>query len=87
MDTSRSAEIQRIYADRAWHGRGVGETLMRACIDQAREWQCDVIWLGVWERNPRAIAFYEKTGFQRVGRQMFVLGRDVQFDLVMSRRL
>jgi ribosomal protein S18 acetylase RimI-like enzyme len=87
VDTSRSAEIQRIYADRAWHGRGVGETLMRACIDQAREWQCDVIWLGVWERNPRAIAFYEKTGFQRVGRQTFVLGRDVQFDLVMSRRL
>jgi ribosomal protein S18 acetylase RimI-like enzyme len=87
VDSSRSAEVQRIYADRVWHGRGVGETLMRACVDQAREWRCDMIWLGVWERNPRAIAFYEKTGFEHVGRQTFVLGRDVQFDLVMSRRL
>jgi diamine N-acetyltransferase len=87
VDVARAAEIQRIYADRAWHGRGVGATLMSACIEQAREWRCEVIWLAVWERNPRAIAFYEKTGFQPVGRQTFVLGRDVQYDLVMARRL
>jgi ribosomal protein S18 acetylase RimI-like enzyme len=87
VDGARTAEIQRIYVDRTWHGRGVGEALMRACLDQSREWRCDVIWLGVWERNPRAIAFYEKTGFRAVGRQTFLLGRDVQYDLVMAQPL
>jgi len=80
----RPAEVQRIYADLAWHGRGVGHALMSACIAQARAWQCDELWLGVWERNPRAIAFYSKAGFHAVGRQTFMLGRDVQHDLVMA---
>jgi diamine N-acetyltransferase len=83
----RPAEVERIYADRHWHGRGTGRALMAACIEQARAWGCDVLWLGVWERNPRAIAFYEKTGFQKVGRQTFLLGRDVQHDDVMARSL
>jgi GNAT superfamily N-acetyltransferase len=80
----RPAEVQRIYADLEWHGRGVGHALMNACIAQARAWQCDELWLGVWEQNPRAIAFYEKTGFRAVGRQTFMLGRDVQHDWVMA---
>lgn len=83
----RPAEVQRIYADRKWHGRGVAATLMAACVEQARAWKCDVLWLAVWERNPRAIAFYEKTGFRKVGRQTFMLGRDLQHDDVMSRSL
>lgn len=81
------AEVQRIYSDRAWHGQGVGDALMRACLRQARAWHCDVIWLGVWSQNPRAIAFYEKNGFQSVGRQTFTLGNDVQEDLVMALTL
>jgi diamine N-acetyltransferase len=80
-------EIQRIYADHTWHGRGVGATLMHAAIERARTWQGDVLWLAVWEKNPRAIAFYEKTGFRVVGRQSFQLGRDLQQDLVMSLAL
>ena len=83
----RPAEVQRIYADRKWHGRGVAASLMSACVEQARAWECDVLWLAVWERNPRAIAFYEKAGFRKVGRQTFVLGRDLQSDDVMSRWL
>jgi ribosomal protein S18 acetylase RimI-like enzyme len=82
---AQSAEIQRIYADRAWHGRGVGHELMRACLKQARAWGCDAVWLAVWEQNPRAIAFYEKVGFRAVGKQTFVLGSDVQQDVVMMR--
>lgn len=81
------AEVQRIYADPAWHGRGVGAALMGACIDHAVASACDVIWLGVWERNPRAIAFYEKMGFVKVGRHTFLVGRDVQHDFVMARAL
>ncbi len=81
---TQPAEVQRIYADRSWHGRGVGKTLLDLCIGQARDWSCDVLWLGVWERNPRAIAFYEKWGFRRVGEQRFVVGRDPQRDHVMA---
>jgi ribosomal protein S18 acetylase RimI-like enzyme len=60
---------------------------MSACVDQARAWGCDVLWLAVWERNPRAIAFYEKSGFDQVGRTTFKLGNDLQFDHVMAKPL
>jgi ribosomal protein S18 acetylase RimI-like enzyme len=60
---------------------------MDTCIAQARAWECDVIWLAVWEKNPRAIAFYEKKGFRKVGRQTFQLGSDIQHDHVMARNL
>lgn len=81
----RPAEIQRFYVDRSRHGRGVAQSLMAACLEHADVWQCDVVWLGVWERNARAIAFYERQGFRRVGRKTFTLGRDVQHDYVMAR--
>jgi len=85
LNPSAPAELQRIYVDREWHGRGVGDALLQACFSQTRAWHCDVVWLGVWERNPRATAFYERHGFRRVGRQVFLLGRDEQFDNVMAR--
>jgi len=83
----RPAELQRIYVDRGLHGLGVGDALMRTCVEHAGDWHCDVIWLGVWERNPRAIAFYRKAGFSVVGRQSFQLGGDLQQDFVMARPL
>jgi ribosomal protein S18 acetylase RimI-like enzyme len=83
----RPAELQRIYVDREMHGLGVGDALMRTCVEHARGWHCDVIWLGVWEHNPRAIAFYQKAGFRVVGRQSFQLGSDLQQDFVMARPL
>ena len=83
----RSAEVSRLYADRAHHGRGVGAMLLAQCIAEARRQGADVLWLGVWEHNARAIAFYEKHGFRTVGAQPFTLGSDVQRDLVMALRL
>jgi ribosomal protein S18 acetylase RimI-like enzyme len=44
-----------------------------------------VVWLGVWERNPKAIAFYKKFGFREVGAHVFPLGSDPQRDVVMAR--
>jgi GNAT superfamily N-acetyltransferase len=79
-----AAEVARLYADSAWHGLGVGASLMRACIESARGWGADVLWLAVWERNPRAIAFYAKQGFHPVGEQDFLLGTDRQHDIVMA---
>lgn len=81
------AEVQRLYVDRAWHGRQVGKALIEACTAQARAWHCDVLWLGVWEENARAIAFYRKMGFAAVGAQSFMLGRDAQQDIVMAKDL
>jgi GNAT superfamily N-acetyltransferase len=82
---TRAIEIERIYSDKVWIGQGVGAALMSACIELAAEKGCDTIWLGVWEHNPRAIAFYTKWGFKIVGSHVFVLGNDVQNDLLMQR--
>ncbi len=78
-------EIVRIYARKGWIGRGVGGTLMNACLAEAEKRGCDTIWLDVWERNPRAIAIYRNWGFIEVGTQTFQLGNDLQHDLLMQR--
>jgi len=80
-------EIARLYAVTPWIGRGVGAGLMRVCLEHARERGADVVWLDVWERNLRAIAFYRRWGFNQVGTQAFVLGNDTQNDLLMERRV
>lgn len=79
------AEIHRLYVDRAWHGRGIAVQLMAALLDCARDGNADVVWLGVWEHNPRAISFYRKAGFTDVGEHLFMLGGDPQRDIIMSR--
>jgi len=78
-------ELRRLYVARAWHGRGVAQALMEAVIDAARARGAQTLWLGVWERNPRAVAFYVKHGFVRVGEHTFVLGGDAQTDWLFVR--
>ena len=80
-------ELQRIYVDRRWHGRGVGNALMERCVTLARAAGAGAIWLGVWQENPRAIAFYRRLGFEVVGTQTFQLGTDRQEDFIMARSL
>ena len=84
---SAPIEIHRFYVDRPWHGRGVAQRLMDAAVSTAKAAGAGTIWLGVWERNPRAIAFYRKSGFRDAGTQTFVLGADHQRDLVLERPL
>lgn len=80
-------EIQRLYVVKEWHGQGVAQALMDACIEEIQRHGSDVVWLGVWERNPRAISFYRKFGFVEAGDHVFSLGRDPQRDIVMVRRV
>ena len=80
-------ELVRLYVSREWLGRGVGEALMRACVDEARRAGHGTIWLGVWERNGRAQAFYRKWNFRAVGEHVFRLGSDPQRDILMERAL
>lgn len=54
---------------------------------QLRFGAADVVWLGVWERNPRAIAFYRRSGFVEVGEHVFQLGSDPQRDVIMAKAL
>lgn len=78
-------ELKRLYVARAWHGRRVAQALMDAALDAARARGARTLWLGVWERNPRAAAFYAKYGFERVGEHTFVLGDDRQTDWLLAR--
>lgn len=78
-------EIQRLYVVGEWQGRGVAQALMNACLEEIECRGSDVVWLGVWEGNPRAISFYKKFGFIEVGDHVFPLGRDPQRDIVMVR--
>lgn len=78
-------ELWRFYVDFDWHGRGVAQMLMTAVEDAVRARGGSTLWLGVWERNVRAQAFYRKQGFTVVGSQIFTLGADPQRDLVMAK--
>lgn len=77
-------EIARFYVDRHHHGSGIARDLMQYVLDTARELGAREVWLGVWERNPRAIRFYEKCGFVDVGSHPFLVGTDLQTDRLMS---
>lgn len=78
-------EIMRFYVDRPWHGTGVAHRMMDAALRTAREQGARTAFLAVWEHNLRALAFYTRRGFAVVGAQDFLLGSDLQNDLVMSR--
>jgi ribosomal protein S18 acetylase RimI-like enzyme len=80
-------ELWRFYVDRPWHGRGVAQALMAAVAREAARRGGRTLWLAVWERNDRALAFYRKCGFLDVGSQPFILGSDRQTDRVMLRSL
>lgn len=80
-------EIRRIYAAREYQGQGVGKELMQATIREARRRGCDCVWLGVWEKNQKAIDFYKKWGFHEVGTHTFSVGGDPQNDHVMELEL
>ena len=81
---ARPAELHRIYVSSEWQGRGVAQSLMRNALDTAASGGSDLLWLGVWEHNPKAIAFYRKFGFEILGDQPFMLGQDRQRDLIMA---
>lgn len=81
----RPIELVRLYAARAWLGRGIGAALMRECLNESRRAGYQTLWLGVWERNMRARAFYGKWDFRDVGKHIFQLGDDPQIDIVMER--
>jgi GNAT superfamily N-acetyltransferase len=80
-------ELWRFYVDRRWHGRGIAQALMERVKAEARGRGARTLWLGVWEHNARARAFYAKCGFADVGAHVFLFGTDAQTDRVMTMPL
>ena len=77
--------LARLYVDAAAQGRGIGRRLFGWALDEATRSGRDVVWLTVWERNPRAVAIYERWGFQHRGEIPFPFAGETHRDLVMAR--
>ncbi len=80
----RAAEVQRIYVDERVQGLGIGRLLLETCLQMARAEGYQTVYLGVWEKNFRAQAFYEHLGFRRCGWHSFQFGSDRQRDFWMN---
>jgi len=80
-------EMKRLYIDTKFQGSRIGHTMMQHAIDLARFEGFKTIWLGVWEKNTRAIAFYKKWLYKEIGSHVFELGSDPQRDLILAHGL
>jgi diamine N-acetyltransferase len=81
---NNSLEIERIYVLQEFQGKKVGQMLFGKAVEIAKQKNADYIWLGVWEKNIKAIRFYEKNGFVPFGKHLFKLGDDEQTDIMMK---
>lgn len=80
-------ELYRFYVDKPWKGQGVAQRLMTEVRETAKELGAKTLWLGVWEYNHRARAFYAKCGYRDVGSHDFILGTDRQTDRILVVQL
>ena len=87
LNDDRAIEIERIYVLKKFYGKMVGQALLEKAKEFARQKAADFIWLGVCEKNERAIKFYKKHGFIEFGKHIFNLGYDEQMDLMMKLEL
>lgn len=83
--SDESLEIERIYIKRKFQKHGLGMYLLNKTIEIAMEFNKKKIWLGVWEKNENAIAFYEKMGFVQTGSHSFYMGNEEQVDFIMTK--
>jgi len=82
-----SLEIERIYVKKEFQKHGLGKNLLNKAIEIASELNKNKIWLGVWEKNENAIAFYKKMGFNQTGTHSFYMGDEEQIDFIMTKTL
>lgn len=84
---SATLEVERIYVKKQFHRHGLGKALLNKAFEIALVEKKKAIWLGVWEDNANAIAFYQKIGFVHTGSHSFFMGDDEQVDLIMTKTL
>lgn len=80
-------EIERIYVDHRHQKQGIGKHLYNKAIERAKEHNIKKVWLGVWEHNHNALAFYDKMGFKHTDSHVFQMGDEAQTDFVMTLEL
>jgi ribosomal protein S18 acetylase RimI-like enzyme len=80
-----SLEIERIYIKSRYQKHGLGKLLLNKAMEVAAERHKRKVWLGVWERNENAIAFYKKMGFVQTGSHSFYMGDEEQRDYIMTK--
>jgi len=74
IESISQMELQKIYVLPYYHGSGAGKALMEAVLELTEEICPDYVWLDTHVTNTRAIHFYEKYGFQKIGKYHFVIG-------------
>lgn len=87
LKDSQSLEIERIYVLNKFHGKNVGQVMYDKAVQIANQQGATYIWLGVWEKNERALHFYKKNGFVEFDKHLFRLGDDEQTDLMMKLKI
>lgn len=86
-DFEQAIEIERIYVRKAFQKQGIGKILYNIATSKAVELEKSRIWLGVWEFNQNAKAFYQHLGFEQVGSHTFNMGDEPQTDLIMMKSI
>jgi ribosomal protein S18 acetylase RimI-like enzyme len=87
LQDDTSLEIERIYVSQQHQGKQIGKQLLDFAEQTAIENQLRYIWLGVWDKNHRAIKFYQQNGFELFGSHDFMLGNDLQCDVLMRKHI
>jgi diamine N-acetyltransferase len=87
LNDPESLEIERIYVRKEHTGKGFGKLFMAFALERAARLGKRCVWLGVWERNEDAIAFYRKAGFEVIGEHSFRMGGELQTDYIMRKEL
>lgn len=80
-------ELRQFYLLKDWQGTGAAGELMQWVFDEAARRAADELYLSVFVDNHRARRFYERHGFEAVGRYDFMVGSHADEDIVMRRAL
>ena len=81
---AEALEIERIYVIPKVQSKGIGTLLLNYCLELAKLRKLKQVWLGVWDQNQSAIRFYERCGFVTFSKHEFMLGKELQFDVMMK---
>ncbi|MEM1036855.1 MAG: GNAT family N-acetyltransferase [Pseudomonadota bacterium] len=86
-NTDTDIELKRIYVFSRFHGSGAAKALNDLADAHARNLNCRRILLGTYEDNQRAIAFYHREGYEKIGTRQFQVGDQIFDDIIMAKPL
>lgn len=87
LNLAESSELERIYVSKEYQGKGIGKWILNKVKGIVEKSQKEFLWLGVWEKNTKAISFYQRNGFSKFGMHPYYIGNDKQMDWLMRHDL